>query len=87
MSNGKSLNKLLADCIINSGRTELVETLLDEDETKRAVVLSQAEFTVEERERLLKIKAATIEGFYAQALEALGLVTKESQSKGIEREV
>jgi len=85
MSNGESLNKLLADCIIDSGRTELVKTLLDE--TIRIAILSEAEFTVEEIKKLTEIEAITVEGFFSQAREALGLATKEGQSKGIEREV
>lgn len=85
MSNGESLNRLLVNCIIGSGRTELVETLLDK--TTRIAILSGAKFTDEEREKLTEIEAVNVESFYSQALEALGLVTEEGQIKGKEREV
>ena len=85
MSNGESLNRVVADCITNSARAELAETLLDK--TTRTAILSEAGFTDEEREKLIEIEAVTVEDFYDQAREALGLATKEGQNKGIEKEV
>ena len=80
MTNGKSLNRLVSECIT---QPTLTEALLDE--RKRIAALSEREFTDEEMQVMLGIEAQDVEDFFRQAREGLGLTSEENQRKGIER--